>query len=169
MIESAIQLDFIHAGGTLRLLSAGDITDREPLPEVRQNASEWAESGGPWGGATAMGGARAELSFAVQRTHTSHAALRDYCLLAAATLPAGHTGTVRFTVSGGGTWEMADAVVTASAPAPLPESAGFTTLQSFAITGGRPLPTTPVTLFPGVPVELILQSVDTLTLPIENY
>ena len=169
MIRSLVQLDFIHGGGTLRLLSVGDICDREPFPSVQQASSPWAEDGGAWGGALAMGGASAAVDITVRRYHASHAAARDFCLLAAGMFLTGTTGTLRWTITGGATWDMPDAILTATAPAPLVEANAFCTAQSFSITGGRPVPVTAITLFPGVPVDFILQFVETLTLPIENY
>lgn len=169
MIRSLLQIDFLHAGGSMRLLSVGDGCDREPFPAMKQSASEWAEGGGEWGGATALGGATGTVGFSARRYHDSHAALRDFCMLAAGRFPSGRTGTLRITVTGGATWEMADSVLTASAPAAMPEASGCATLQSFSITGSRPVPVTPITLFPGIPVEFILQEIDDLEEPIEAY
>jgi len=168
MIRTIYQLDFIHASGTMRLLSAGDGCDREPAPSISQTSSQWAEDGGAWGGYTAQGGASASVDFTARKYHASHAAAREYCLLAAALFPSARTGILRFTLSAA-VWEMPDAVLTATAPVVLVESGRFATNQSFSITGGRPVPITAITLFPGVPVELIHQAIETLTLPIENY
>lgn len=169
MIRSLLQIDFIHAGGSVRLLSVGDGCDKEPFPAMKQSASEWSEGGGEWGGSTALGGATGTVGFSGRRYHESHAALRDFCMLAAGMFPSGRTGTLRIAVSGGATWEMADSVLTASAPAALVEARGCATIQSFSITGSRPVPVTPITLFPGIPVEFILQAIEDLDAPIEDY
>lgn len=169
MIRTLSQIDFIHSGGSVRLASAGDGVDKEPFPEMKQAASEWGESGGQWGGADAKGMSTGTVGFSVRKYHASHAAARDFCLLAAGMFPSGRTGILRWTVDGGGTWEMPDAVLTASAPALLTQANAPATIQTFSITGGRAVPVTEIPLFPGIPVEFIHQAIGDLTSPIESY
>ena len=158
MIYTLFQLDFITAAGTLRLLDSGAAVEQEIAPKVSQGAARYAAIGAAWGETVSEGGAMVTVDFAAVKNHASHAALRDYCMSHAASFPSGRTGTLRLTITGGGTWEISDATLVSCSPmAKLPSSA-WETLTAYSCTGGQMLPVTAITLYAGIPFEFILQN-----------
>ena len=158
MTESLYQIDFISATGTLRLVSVGDWIEADIAPKVSQGAARYAPIGAAWGETVAEGGAMVSVDFAVVKNHASHAALRGYCMSHAATFPSGKTGTLRLAISGGDTWDIADATLVSCAPMVLLPSGEFETLTAYSITGGSMLPASALTLYAGIPYEFILQN-----------
>lgn len=158
MIKTLYQLDFITASGTLRLLDSGARVTEEIAPKVSQGAATYAAIGAAWGETVAEGGAMVTVDFSVVKNHASHAALRDYCMSHAASFPGCQTGTLRLTITGGGTWEISDATLLSCAPMPKLPTSEFETLTAYSVTGGQMLPVTALTLYAGIPYEFILQN-----------
>jgi hypothetical protein len=163
MIQTLYQLDFITASGTLRLLDSGARVTEEIAPKVSQGAATYAAIGAAWGESVASGGSMVTVDFSVVKNHASHAALRGYCMSHAASLPHGKTGTLRLTITGGQTWDIADATLLSCAPMPLLPTQDFETLTSYSVTGGEMLPAAAITLYAGIPWIFILQDWDALT------
>ena len=136
MIESLYQIDFITPTGTLRLLDVGDMIEADIAPKVSQGAAQYAAIGAAWGETVAAGGAMVTVDFSVAKNHASHAALRGYCMSHAATFPSGKTGTLRLAISGGDTWDIADAILVSCSPAPKIPSHAFETLTAYSFHGG---------------------------------
>jgi hypothetical protein len=101
MIESQHQIDFIHSGGTLRLLDIGAIVSDDPVIAVKQNEQRYAALGASWSENQALGGAETALTWTAVRNHASHAVLHGFCMSHAAAFPSGKTGTLQITISGG--------------------------------------------------------------------
>jgi hypothetical protein len=101
----------------------------------------------------------------VVKNHASHAALRGYCMSHAASLPSGKTGTLRLTITGGQTWDIADATLLSCAPMPLLPTQDFETLTSYSVTGGEMLPAAAITLYAGIPWDWTLQEWQTVSNP----
>ena len=158
MIQSLYQIDFITAAGSIRLLSVGDFIENEIAPKVSQSAAQYAALGAAWGETVAAGGAMVTVDFSVVKNHASHAALRGYCMSHAATFPSGKTGTLRLAISGGDTWDIADATLVSCSPMVLLPSEDFETLTAYSVTGGAMLPASALTLYAGIPYEFILQN-----------
>lgn len=158
MIESLYQIDFITPTGTLRLLDVGDMIEADIAPKVSQGAAQYAAIGAAWGETVAAGGAMVTVDFSVAKNHASHAALRGYCMSHAATFPSGKTGTLRLAISGGDTWDIADATLVSCSPMVLLPSGEFETLTAYSVTGGAMLPASALTLYAGIPYEFILQN-----------
>ena len=158
MIQSLYTVDFITAAGTLRLVTAGDKIESDIAPKVSQGAVRYASIGAAWGETVAEGGAMVTVDWAVVKNHASHAALRGYCMSHAATFPSGKTGTLRLAISGGDTWDIADATLVSCAPMAKVPTANFATVTAYSATGGQMLPVTALTLYAGIPYEFILQN-----------
>ena len=158
MIQSLYTVDFITAAGTLRLVTAGDKIESDIAPKVSQGAVRYASIGAAWGETVAEGGAMVTVDWAVVKNHASHAALRGYCMSHAATFPSGKTGTLRLAISGGDTWDIADATLVSCSPMVLLPSEDFETLTAYSVTGGAMLPASALTLYAGIPYEFILQN-----------
>lgn len=172
MISSLWRIEFLTGGASTLLADYGDMLADEIRPTVKQAATEFGALGGRWGGTQADGRALTTIAWTVwiPSAGGTVATLRDDMLLAAATFPAMATGTLRITVQGGAVWEMAKASLATFETAPdAAWPAGTAASRVYSATGGQLLPTTPIPLRPGLPVEFILQPVDDLILPIENY
>ena len=165
MIQTLYQIDFITAAGTLRLLDSGARVTEEIAPKVSQGAATYAAIGAAWGETVAAGGAMVTVDFSVVKNHASHAALRGYCMSHAASLPSGKTGTLRLTITGGDTWDIADATLLSCAPMPLLPTQDFETLTSYSVTGGEMLPAAAITLYAGIPWDWTLQQWQTVSNP----
>lgn len=163
MIESLHQIDFISTAGTLRLLDIGAIVEQNPVLGWRQRGQTNYPLGGAWSESSALGGAETSVQWTAVRNHANHATLHAFCLRHAASMPSGKTGTLRLTISGGETWDIADCMLSSSAPAPLLGSATFETVTAYQATGGRMTPATALTLYAGIPWDWILQDWDALT------
>ena len=158
MLASLYQIDFVTAAGTLRLLDSGAEVEQEISPKVSQGAARYASIGAAWGETVAEGGAMVTVDWTAVKDHASHAALRDYCMGHAASLPSGKTGTLRLAITGGGTWEISDATLVSCAPTPYLPTSSFETITAYSCTGGQMLPVTAITLYAGIPFEFILQN-----------
>jgi hypothetical protein len=163
MIQSLTQIDFIHSGGTLRLLDIGAIIAQDPVIAVKQAEQRHAAIGAEWSEKQALGGAETSASWTAVRNHASHAALHGFCMSHAAAFPSGKTGVLRITISGGDVWDIQDAALSSCNPQPLLESASFETVTTYSASGGRLLPGAPITLYAGIPWDYILQDWDSLT------
>lgn len=163
MTQSQHQIDFIHSGGTLRLLDIGAIVDADPVISTKQREERYYPIGAEWSDAKALGGADVSLTWTAVRNHASHAELHAFCIRHAAALPSGKTGSIRLTISGGETWDVLNAVLSSSAPLPLGSSGAFETVTSYSATGGQMVPAAALTLYAGIPWEWILQDWDALT------
>ncbi len=162
MIQSIYQIDFITAGGTRRLVSVGDVLTDEISPRVAQQMEEYSPIGCAWGGTAAAGGAKTSVSWTVKRSHSSHAAMRDACMAAAASFPTGETGTLRITITGGATWDILNATVSSSDPMPA-VCAGFHTLTGYSVTGGEMVVVSGLAMYAGIPIKLITTTHTDLT------
>ena len=147
MIQSLYQIDFITAAGTLRLLDVGDWIESEIAPTAKQDTAVYVSIGTAWGRPVAQGGALVSLEWSAYKSHASHAALRGYCMSRTAAMPSGQTGTLRLAITGGGTWDITDAVLISHSPTPDLTSGEFETLTTYEVEGGRMLPVS------GVPWE----------------
>lgn len=163
MIESLHQIDFIHAGGTLRLLDIGAIVEAAPVVDVKQTEEHYHPLGAEWSEGQALGGAETSVSWTAVRNHASHADLHGYCMRHAAVFPSMATGTLRVTISGGETWDVMDAVLSSASPVPLMSSGAWETVTTYSATGGQLLPAAALTLYAGIPWSFILQDWDALT------
>jgi hypothetical protein len=168
MIESLYQIDFITTSGTLRLLDVGDWIEADIAPKVSQSAAQYAAIGAAWGETVASGGAMVTVDFSVVKNHGSHAALRDYCMSHAAAFPGGKTGTLRLAISGGDTWDIADATLVSCSPMALLPSGEFETLTAYSATGGQMRPASAIPLYAGIPYEYILQNWEDIATNWEN-
>jgi hypothetical protein len=163
MIESQHQIDFIHSGGTLRLLDIGAIVSDDPVISVKQNEQRYAALGASWSENQALGGAETALTWTAVRNHASHAVLHGFCMSHAAAFPSGKTGTLQITISGGEVWNVEDAVLSSLSPKPLLESGSFETVTDYSASGGRLVPGAAIALYAGIQWEFILQDWDALT------
>lgn len=168
MIQTLYQIDFITATGTLRLLDSGAVVEQEISPKVSQGSTRYASIGAAWGESAADGGAMVTVDWQAVKNHASHAALRGYCMSHAASLPAGQTGTLRLTITGGATWEIYDASLLSIAPTPRLPSPAFETFTAYSVTGGKMLPVTAIPLYAGIPYEFILQNWEDISTNWEN-
>jgi len=157
MIESLYTIDLITAAGTIRLVTAGDILQDEPRLDVRQSMDQYAPIKATWGETSATGGAFVNYSFAVRKEHASHAAARSWCMAHAASRSIRLTGTLRVAITGGDTWDIEDASLSATSPQML-VGEGTQTLTAFTIMGGRMVPAAAITLYAGIPWDYILQA-----------
>lgn len=153
MIESLYQIDFISGPRTTRLLSIGDLIDAEIEPQAVQDAEVFVSIGTAWGRPVAKGGATISLSWSAYKNHASHAALRGYCMSQTAGLPGGKTGTLRLAISGGGTWDITDALLVSSSPMADTQSHDFETITTYEATGGRMVPFANVPWEAGWPIS----------------
>lgn len=157
MIESLYTIDLITAAGTIRLVTAGDILQDEPRIDVRQAMDQYAPIKSTWGETAATGGAFVSVSVAVRKEHASHAVARSWCMAHAASTRIRLTGTLRVAISGGDTWDIQDATVSATAPQ-MVVGEGCQTLTAFSVMGGRMVPAAAITLYAGIPWDFILQA-----------
>lgn len=162
MLESLYQIDFITASGSLRLLNIGDLIEADIAPKVTQGLARYAPIGAAWGETVAEGGAMVSVDFSVTKNHASHAALRGYCMSHAASFPSGRTGKLRMTISGGATWDIADATLVSCSPLALIPSDSFETLTAYSATGGRMMPITEIPLYHGILYDFIRQNWETI-------
>ncbi len=153
MIQSLYQIDFITGAATTRLLSVGDMIEAEIAPSAVQESEVFVSIGTAWGRPVAKGGATIKLSWSAYKNHASHAALRGYCMSQTAALPGGKTGTIRLAISGGGTWDITDAVLISSSPSPDMQTHEFETVTSYEVTGGRMVPFANVPWEAGWPIS----------------
>jgi len=137
MIPSLYTIDFIHGPEVARMLDAGEMLTAEPLPQWQQAADRYAPIGAPWGEATAKGAAVTTLAWGVIRKHASHADLRAFCMSDVASIPSGITGTLRVTIVGGESWEIADVTVMSAMTMARVPCASFETVSSYVFTGGQ--------------------------------
>lgn len=136
MLESLYQIDFITTSGSLRLVSVGDWIEADIAPKVTQGLAQYAPLGAAWGETVAEGGAMVSVDFSVAKNHASHAALRDYCMSHAAAFPGGKTGTLRMAISGGATWDIADATLVSCLLKPDTTTGEFETLATYSFSAG---------------------------------
>lgn len=172
MITSLWRIEFVSGSVSTLLVDYGDMLADEIRPTVKQAATEYGQIGGRWGGTQADGKALTTIAWTVWLPSAggSIASVRDDMMLAAATFQSLTTGTLRVTVQGGATWEMEHASLASFETSPDASwPSGFAASRVHSATGGQLLPTTPIPLRPGLPVEFILQPVDALTEPIETY
>lgn len=153
MIASLYQIDFITDAGSIRLLDVGDWIEAEIAPTSSQDSTVFVSIGTAWGRPVAQGGALVSLEWSAYKNHASHAALRGYCMSRAASLPGGKTGTLRLAISGGGTWDIKDAVLISHSPTPDLTSDAFETLTTYKVSGGRMLPVSGVPWEAGWPIS----------------
>lgn len=157
MIQSVYQIDFITASGTRSLVNVGDVLTDEIVPRVSQAVDEYAPLGAVWGGTQAEGGAKTSVSWTVKRSHSSHADMRNACMISAGTFPSGETGTLRIAISGGATWDILNASIASSDPLPA-LCAGFHSLTGYNVTGGEMVPVSGLAIFTGIPIKWILST-----------
>ena len=163
MIQSLWKIEFITAGGTFLLLDWGDFVPSEIGPEVAQTVELTAPIGADWAKTRPQKGAVTSLTWGTRRDHTGHADLRAFVLRHAATFPTGQSGTLRLSIQDGEVWDIPDAAVATTKPAPLVPSGGFRTITSYTASGGGLRPAAAIPLFPGIAWDWILQDWDDLT------
>jgi hypothetical protein len=162
MIQSIWQIDLLNASGTTRLLDYGDVLADELRFSVSQDAARYAPIGSQWGEADAGGNAFVSVGWTRRQSHASHAAARNACLRLAAGTATRATGTLRVSVQGGETWDIADACVVSSEPQPLLGNA-FRTLTAYQAIGGRMTPAAAIALTAGVQWDWTLQQWQTVS------
>lgn len=162
MIYSLYQIDLITASGTRRLLDYDDILSEEIRFSVEQGVSQYTPIGASWGETSGNGAAFVSLSWERRQTHASHAIARSFCLRTAAGVGVRETGTLRVSVYGGESWDIADATVSSSSPAAL-ISGGFQTVTAYNTAGGTMIPAAALTLYAGIPWDWTLQNWDAIT------
>jgi len=164
MIPSIYQIDFLYGtASALRLLNVGDAMLADLPLKADQAADRYAPIHAPWSESVAKGGASTALDWAVVRDHASHAALHGYCFSHTAAMPSGITGTLRITIAGGDTWQIADVTILSTSTIPRVPSNTYETVTSYTVTGGKIYPVTAIPLYPGIPWDFILQNWDALT------
>jgi hypothetical protein len=161
MIASLYQVDFITATRSVRLLDFGDRTEATLEFGFEQSVAAWRPAGQDYGNVTPLGGSRRPMEFQRLLDHASHPAAASYAIRYPASLPMRQPGRVRVTISGGETWDFAEAVIV-GVSSRTHVGNKFRTMTGYRLEVGKPLPVSGLAHSPGVRIDWVLETHSTL-------
>ncbi|MBK1884097.1 hypothetical protein JIN85_16880 [Luteolibacter pohnpeiensis] len=144
-------------GASIVLLNYGELMDKEPTFPTQADAVSRSPIGARWGRNRASGGAQRSLTWSRWLICDDNNAARALQFSHPAILPYEQDGTLRFTIQGGDTWEIKDAVLLGCNPEIL-EKIPFAVRMSYSARGGVTRPISEITLFPGITPNWINQA-----------
>ncbi len=170
MIESIYQLTFADVSNNpvVGLTSWKDLIEAPLEFSVTGNVDEYAAIGAAWGIAVPKGGSRRTIEWGRYREHLSHAEAASFCQSHPMTMPWQIVGMLRVAVFEGESWLHQDAVMLSCVCTPQ-LSGTFRTLTRYKVEVGRMKPNAQISLYPGIPINWVLQNIEAMTELIQTY